>query len=322
MEISKDVYLEIAKVSDNRTILNMLSTNKKFNDPIFFQELVNRKYPSLLPFKKEGENWKHFYLRIVKYTAKLEEEFGYTLPLSDDPEIFYRKKFCRRMLDKIDKWRTQEVDMFDLYEAPNIFELLYSNEENGNHDSTGSYIINQSTRDPNRNITDEVKDEEEYEIYMEELNKFTPVGIFGEESSLYEVTQDLEIVDSLMERSPLIYDYKLLLKVLEKNGKSFQDYENISEMSVEMIENYPKFYAAKLAENPTMHDMKFLHDNIRRKTNGLVKFLVEENDGASTYDELILTDEEIEFLLSIHRRILDPEDELTIISPVKCKYLI
>ena len=298
----------------------MLSTNKIFNDPIFFQELVSRKYPSLLPFKKEGENWKHFYLRIVKYTAKLEEEFGYTLSLSDDPEVFYRKKFCRRMLDKMDKWRTQEVDMFDLYEAPNIFELLYSDVQNGNHDSTGSYIINQSTRDPKRNITDEA--EEEYETYMEELNKFTPVGIFGEESSLYEVTQDIEIVDSLMDRSPLIYDYKLLLKVLERNGKSFQDYENVSEMNVEMIENYPKFYASKLAENPIMHDMKFLHDNIRRKTNGLVKFLVEENDGASTYNELILTDEEIEFLLSIHRRILDPEDELTIISPVKCKYLI
>jgi hypothetical protein len=305
MEISKDMYLEIAKVSDDRTILQMLDVNKKFNDPEFFRELIIRKYPVLFKFKKIDEDWKHFYLRIVKYMAKLREEFDYTLSLDVDPEQFYK---CKKLLNKMNKWRTQEVDYFDLYEAPNIFELLYNDEQNGNHDSVGSYIINQKTL--------------AREDYMDELYKLTPIEMFGEESYLYDLTGDIQIVDSLSDREELVYDYKLLLEVLERNGKTFQEYENVSGMSLEMVKNYPKKYDAKLSENPLMHDMKFLHDNIRRKTNALVKFLTEQNDGASTYEELILTDEEIDFLLSIHRRILDPEDELTIISLVNCKDLI
>ena len=315
-EISKDVYLEIARVADDRTILEMLSVNKRFNSPVFFQEVISRKYPSLFQFKKNDEDWKHFYLRIVKYTAKLREEFKYTSPLSVDPEILYKKKFCKRLLEKINKWGNLQVDLFTLYDAPNVYELLYNPEGNGNHDATGSHLINETTHYPDSKINKK---------YLKELQRLSPIGMFGEESVLNEVISDVgayDVVDALGDRDPLVYDYKLLEEVLKRNGKTFEEYEEASGMSRELFINYPKLYAAKLAENPAMHDMKFLHDNIRRKTNNLLEFLVEESELDLNVQELFLTDEEIDFLLSIHRRILNPNDNLTIISLVKCKNLI
>ena len=319
--MDKDAYLEIAKVTDNRTILKMLSVNKKFNSPAFFQEIINRKYPVLFKYKRDNEDWKHFYLRIVKYTSKLQEEFNYTLPMDQDPEIFYKKKFCKRLLNKIRKWGRMDVDVFTLYETPNIYELLYNSEENGNHDATGSYIINETTHYP-----DVFKNHEEYQEYSEEINKLSPIGIFGEESVLNEVISDagaLDVVDALADRESLVYDYKLLNEILERNGKTFEDYEQASGMTRQMIMNYPKLYAAKLAKNPAMLDMEFLHNIIRKRTNELVEFLLEGTELEDvTPEELLLTDEEIDFLLSIHRRILDPSDDLTIVSLVKCKNLV
>lgn len=322
-DISKDVYLEIARAADNRTILKMLSVNKRFNTPAFFQEIINRKYPSLFKRKKNCEDWKHFYLRIVKYTAKLQEEFDHSLPLDEDPEIFYKKKFCKRLLNKIGRWGKMDVDVFTLYETPNIYELLYNSEENGNHDATGSYLINETTHYPGVRNTEE--QEAKYLEYVEELQKLSPIGIFGEESALNELIADvgdLVAVDALMDREPLVYDYKLLDEILERNGKTFEEYEQESSISREMIMNYPRLYAAKLAENPAMNDMEFLHDNIRWRTNELVEFLIEGTELDVTAEELLLTDEEIEFLLSLHRRILDPNDTLTIVSLVKCKNLV
>lgn len=39
MELTKDTYLYLTNFADDRTILNILSVNKKFNDPIFFQQI-------------------------------------------------------------------------------------------------------------------------------------------------------------------------------------------------------------------------------------------------------------------------------------------
>ena len=312
-EISKDVYLEIARVADDRTILKMLSVNKRFNSSSFFQEVISRKYPSLFQFKKNDEDWKHFYLRIVKYTAKLREEFEYILPLDQDPEILYKKKFCKRLLNKIEKWRNIQLDDLQLKPAPNIYNLLYNSETFGSYDNPeaiASYLIDEA--DTTFYNTE----------YADELKSLSPEGIFGENSALYKLTHDMTPVNSLLNRDLVIYDYNLLLEILKKNGKSFKNYQKLSGMSLEMVKNYPKRYAAKLSENFRMHDTKYLHKKIRSKTDKLVRKLVEESETDMKYEQLILTDEEIDFLLSIHRRILDPNDNLTIISLVKCKNLI
>jgi len=91
MNIPKDLYEYLAGFADDKTIVKMLSVNKKFNDPVFFQRIFNRKYPLLIKFKKDSQNWKDFYLSMVKYISKLEEEFGipYIPTKYYNPKDFY-----------------------------------------------------------------------------------------------------------------------------------------------------------------------------------------------------------------------------------------
>jgi len=93
MEIlPKDVYEYLANFADDKTIINMLSVNKKFNDPVFFERIFKRKYPLLIPFKTDYETWKEFYLKMIKYISLLEEE--YDIPYIPYPKFnpydFYR----------------------------------------------------------------------------------------------------------------------------------------------------------------------------------------------------------------------------------------
>ena len=88
----KDIYTNLLNFADDRTIIHMLSVNKKFNDDIFFERVMRRKYPLLLEFRNPDESYKKLYLRMVKYIAKLEEEFEipYISGKYNNPEIFYK----------------------------------------------------------------------------------------------------------------------------------------------------------------------------------------------------------------------------------------
>ena len=76
MEISnKDIYEYIVGLADDRTVLNMLAVNKKFNDDSYFRKILEKRYPTLLLSKQNNESYKHFYLRTVKDLATLWEEY-------------------------------------------------------------------------------------------------------------------------------------------------------------------------------------------------------------------------------------------------------
>ena len=76
MEVSdKDIYPYIVNLAEDRDVINMLSVNRKFNDNSYFKRILEKRYPLLLEFKSEDETYKRFYLRMVKYMAKLWEEF-------------------------------------------------------------------------------------------------------------------------------------------------------------------------------------------------------------------------------------------------------
>ena len=49
--LDKDTYEYLTNFADDRTILNMLAVNRKFNDDDFFRRVLQRKYPTLLEFK-------------------------------------------------------------------------------------------------------------------------------------------------------------------------------------------------------------------------------------------------------------------------------
>ncbi len=78
MEISnKDIYELIVHSSDDKTVLEMLSVNKKFSQDDAFKRVLQRRYPLLTSFRKEGETWKVLYLRMIYYIEKLKEDFDF-----------------------------------------------------------------------------------------------------------------------------------------------------------------------------------------------------------------------------------------------------
>ena len=91
MNLTKDTYEYLTNFADDKDIVKMLSVNKQFSDPIFFERIFKRKYPLLIKFKSENETWKNFYLRMVKNIAKLEEQYHipYIAHPDFNPEIFY-----------------------------------------------------------------------------------------------------------------------------------------------------------------------------------------------------------------------------------------
>ena len=71
--LPKDVYEYLTNFADDKTILNMLMVNKKFQDDSFFHRVLLRKYPYLLEFKG-SMTYKQLYTQMVHYISLLEEK--------------------------------------------------------------------------------------------------------------------------------------------------------------------------------------------------------------------------------------------------------
>jgi hypothetical protein len=102
MEIPKEVYEHLTNFADDKTILNMLSVNKKFRDEQFFERVMKRKYPELIQYKTDDETWKSFYIKMVYYIAKLKEKFRfyYDRQPGYNPEKLYLVKKLRKLYEK------------------------------------------------------------------------------------------------------------------------------------------------------------------------------------------------------------------------------
>ena len=71
-----NIYEYIANFADDRTILSMLSVNKKFRDENLFRRIIQRRYPLLIEFKQPNETWQHFFVNMTYYIHKLDEDYG------------------------------------------------------------------------------------------------------------------------------------------------------------------------------------------------------------------------------------------------------
>ena len=91
MELTKDAYEYLLNFADDRDVLNMLSVNKKFRDEKLFERIMKRRYPLLLKFKPSGESYKSFFIEMVYYISKLQEDFGIPyIPFRKfNPKMFY-----------------------------------------------------------------------------------------------------------------------------------------------------------------------------------------------------------------------------------------
>jgi hypothetical protein len=96
----KDLDRHITSYMDDRDILNLLLLNKKYASLLnenFFENLVKRKYPFLVKFKKEEEKWKRFYIKMIYYINKLKEDFQ----ISYSPTEEFSQKFSPEEIYKM-----------------------------------------------------------------------------------------------------------------------------------------------------------------------------------------------------------------------------
>ena len=91
MNLTKDTYEYILNFADDRDIINMLSSNRKFRDDKLFERVMKKRYPIILRFKDENMNWTNFYIQTIFYLSKLKEDFGlpYLPTLDFNPELVY-----------------------------------------------------------------------------------------------------------------------------------------------------------------------------------------------------------------------------------------
>lgn len=155
MNITKDVYEYLTNFADDRTILNMLSVNKKFNDEKFFERVIQRKYPLLIRFKKENDTWRSFYIRMIYYIAKLQQEFDFPYIPNTNPERFYLD-FSNSTLSKEDMMDIgldfsalsgiiNLIDYFIEKGATNLDNALYITAEKG-HLEAVKYLVNRGAK--------------------------------------------------------------------------------------------------------------------------------------------------------------------------------
>src|SRR5665647_2458708 len=80
-----DVYEYLGRFAEDKDVLNMLSVNKKFNDPIFFERVLRNRYPFLLEFKDNETSWRSFYVSMIFYISKIKEALTNEDNISFDP---------------------------------------------------------------------------------------------------------------------------------------------------------------------------------------------------------------------------------------------
>ena len=145
MKLTKDTYLYLAQFADDKTILNMLSVNKKFNDLKFFQQIMEKKYPLLIKYKQENQNWKKFYISMVYCISKIEEEHGISYYSVDG---YNPKKHCNRnkqqILDNImsNAAGGGQKDIVNLMieKGATNFDRAMGNAEHGGHKDIVEYL--------------------------------------------------------------------------------------------------------------------------------------------------------------------------------------
>ena len=83
----RDVDREVLKHVDDRELLKICSVDRKtWNDVCdegFLRRRLTEKYFGLEKYKRKNETWKHFYLRFVYYTAKMQEIYEYVYENGD-----------------------------------------------------------------------------------------------------------------------------------------------------------------------------------------------------------------------------------------------
>ncbi len=89
MNLTKDMYEYLLNFADDKDIINMLSTNKKFRDETLFERIVKRRYSELVSFKNTDETFQYFFIKMIYYISKLKELYDIPYFVGINPQTLY-----------------------------------------------------------------------------------------------------------------------------------------------------------------------------------------------------------------------------------------
>ena len=96
-ELPKDLYEYVTNFVDDKTILNMLSVNKKYNQDEFYRRVLFRNYPHLLNFKGD-ETFKQLFIRMTRAIFKLEKKYRIPyIPVKTYNPVLLSRTFHRQI---------------------------------------------------------------------------------------------------------------------------------------------------------------------------------------------------------------------------------
>jgi hypothetical protein len=96
--MNRDILQKIASLSDDKTALAILATNREMNK--YYPVIFGNRYPDLIQYKKENESLKKLYLRSLEVIGTLKEQFDYSY-VSGNPEL--QLKIFKESKGKVDE---------------------------------------------------------------------------------------------------------------------------------------------------------------------------------------------------------------------------
>ena len=82
----KDTDREILSHLPDRELLMVCTINKRMWNEVCDDNFLKRRltrYPGISKFKKENESWKQFFLRVIYYVSKMQDEFNFVYSEGD-----------------------------------------------------------------------------------------------------------------------------------------------------------------------------------------------------------------------------------------------
>jgi len=237
-----------------------------------------------------------------------------TNPREDYIKYSKQTLICQSILTKINEWRAFDISNFEIHGVNNVYDLLYDPdypEDNDNHYAVGSYMIRSSVPVNNKYFISS--------IYNDQLYILSPSYIFPYFDEIYD------------HKFGIVYDYNYMKAYYEhmeernltdtEFGKLFMQHQ---EISIDVLKNYPALFAAELRQNKYFTDRENLRNILRDRNDELMDFIsqavTEETGLEEDMKDLRWTDEEIEFILDLHFRVIS--NSLKITTIVTCENLM
>lgn len=284
------------------------------------------------------------------YSFLLAKEFGVhqLLPGKDAHQtyVWYSNggHVCLRLFEKIKMWIEEEQDHNLKYPAT-IYDLLYRCDD---ENSIGTYMICIATafyemKDAERTYPSD-EDFDKTEQLTRKYYKTDPTLLSQEYFFRDLFFRELPRLDSshgILQNPPdhfeestpgVRFTYDLMKNEyfeMEEDAEFRAAFELLSDGSPDILNQYPLLWSENLLTNPAVLDRDFIRERIQ---SGMEDLIMKVGGHMAQYDRSDryqaarrhygLTDEEIEFLVDLHFRVLDPADPLKITSLTNCDEII